>query len=243
MKVEKNVIEIIYEDNDLIIVNKPAEILTIPDRLGEKPSVVGFLRQHFDKVMTVHRLDRETSGIICFAKHEAAHRHLSIQFEHKTVQKIYLALLDGNLHTEEGEIDKPIGEHPSVAGKMCVSRLGKPSLTLFRVRARFKHFTLVEANIKTGRTHQIRVHFQSIGYPLAIDALYGRRDGVLLSEVKQKGFRLAKFADEQPIMSRCTLHAFRLELQQPTTGEPLVFEAQPPKDFRALLTQLEKWGK
>lgn len=243
MKVEKNTIDILYEDDDLIIVNKPAEMLTIPDRFSEKPSVVGFLRQQLDKVMTVHRLDRETSGILCFAKNEAAHRHLSIQFEHKTVQKIYLALLDGNLHTEEGSIDKPIGEHPSVAGKMCVSRAGKPSLTLFRVRERFKHFTLVEANIKTGRTHQIRVHFQSIGYPLAIDPLYGRRDAVLLSEIKQKGFRLAKYADELPIMSRCTLHAFRLELQQPTTGEPLIFEAAPPKDFRALLTQLEKWGK
>ena len=243
MKVEKNAIEIIYEDDDLIIVNKPAEMLTIPDRFSENPSVVGFLRQHLDKVMTVHRLDRETSGIICFAKNEAAHRHLSIQFEHKTVRKIYLALLDGNLHTDEGEIDKPIGEHPSVAGKMCISRLGKPSLTLFRVRERFKHFTLAEANIKTGRTHQIRVHFQAIGYPLAIDPLYGRRNALLLSEIKQKNFRLSKNVDELPIMSRTTLHAFRLELQQPTTGEALIFEAAPPKDFRALLTQLEKWGK
>ena len=241
----RQTIEIIFEDEELIIVNKPANVLTIPDRHdADKLSVYRFLSDRSEeKIYIVHRLDRETSGILCFAKNETAHRNLSMQFEHKDVQKIYYALIDGVMHDEAGVIDKAIGEHPTIPGKMSISKKGKESLTHYAVKERFKNFTLVEADIKTGRMHQIRIHFQSIGYPLAVDSLYGRRDVFYLSELKQKKFRLGKLEEERPIISRCTLHAFRLSLLHPTTGERIEFEAEPPKDFSAVLSQLRKWGK
>jgi 23S rRNA pseudouridine1911/1915/1917 synthase len=236
--------EILYEDDHIILVNKPADLLTIPDRFdAAKPSLYGHLNSIYGKVFIVHRLDRETSGIIIFAKNEDAHRHLSIQFEKHETDKIYLTLLDGVLHQDTGEIDKPIAPHISVPGRQVIAKRGKASLTLYKVIEKFKHFTLAEANIKTGRTHQVRVHFQSIGYPLAVDSLYGRRNTLLLSEIKSKGVKLGKFEEERPIMSRTTLHAFRLSFQHPDTLERLSYEAPLPKDFNALLSQLRKWGK
>ena len=238
-------LDIIFEDDQIIVVNKPADMLTIPDRHDSaKPSIYGELNKIHGKVFIVHRLDRETSGIIIFAKNDVAHRNLSMQFENKETRKIYLALLDGATHADEGEIDKPIAEHTAVAGKMVIANRGKPSLTFWRVAERFKHFTLVEADIRTGRTHQIRVHFKSIGYPLAVDALYGQREALTIADIKQSKLRVGKFTEEVgALMSRTTLHAFRLSLRHPLSNEPLVFEAEPPKDFRALLNQLRKWGK
>lgn len=235
--------ELLHEDEHLLVVVKPAGLLSIPDRFGNKDSLLGLLERDFGKVFIVHRLDRETSGILCFARSEAAHRHLSMQFEHHTADKYYFALLDGVLHHDEGEIDKPIGEHPGTPGKMTVTNSGKPSLTFYRVAERFKRFTLAEALIKTGRTHQIRVHFQSIGYPLAIDALYGRRAAFLLSEIKGKTYKSGKFSEEErPLMSRTSLHAARLRIDHPASNERLEFKSELPKDFAAVLNQLRKWG-
>lgn len=235
--------DIIYDDDHLIVANKPAGLLTIPDRSGNKDNLLALLERRYGKVFIVHRLDRETSGIICFARNEAAHRHLSLQFEHHTTDKFYLALIDGVLHHDEGEIDKPIGEHPTISGKMAIVHSGKPSLTFYRVLERFKRFSLAEALIKTGRTHQIRVHFQSIGYPLAVDALYGRRAAFYLSEVKGKAYKSGKHTeDERPMMERTSLHSSRLRLDHPVTGERMEFRAELPKDFAAVLNQLRKWG-
>lgn len=235
--------ELLHEDEHLLVVNKPAGLLTIPDRAGNKNSLHGLLERKYGKVFIVHRLDRETSGILCFARNEAAHRHLSLQFEHHTADKFYLALLDGVLHHDEGEIDKPIGEHPAIPGKMAIKNSGKPSLTFYRALERFKRFTLAEALIKTGRTHQIRVHFQSIGYPLAVDALYGRRAAFFLSEIKGKSYKSGKYSDdERPLMERTSLHAARLRIDHPATGERMEFVAEMPKDFAAVLNQLRKWG-
>ena len=124
--------EIIYEDEHFLVVNKPAGLLTIPDRTGEKDSLQAALERRYGKIFVVHRLDRETSGILCFARTEAAHRNLSMQFEHHTVDKYYHVLIDGVLHHEEGEINKPIGMHPSIPGKMAIIAKGKPSLTFYR---------------------------------------------------------------------------------------------------------------
>lgn len=235
--------DILYEDEHLLIVKKPAGLLTIPDRNANPNSLLGLLQKQFGTVFTVHRLDRETSGLLCFARNEAAHRHLSMQFEHHSADKFYYALLDGVLHHDEGEIDKPIGEHPVIPGKMAVTYPGKPSLTFYRAIERFKRFTLAEALIKTGRTHQIRVHFQSIGYPLAVDALYGRRPAFYLSEIKGKSYKSGKFSEEErPLMDRTSLHAMRLRLDHPVTGERLEFRSELPKDFAAVLTQIRKWG-
>lgn len=234
---------LLYEDEHILVVNKPPGLLTIPDRSGSKESLLGLLERRFGKVWVVHRLDRETSGVLCFARSVEAHRRLSMQFEHHTSDKFYLALVDGVLHHEEGEIDKPIGEHPTIPGKMTVTHSGKPSLTFYRVAERFKRFTLAEVLIKTGRTHQIRVHFQSIGYPLAVDALYGRRPALYLSEIKGKAYKSGKYSEEErPLMDRTSLHAARLRIDHPVTEERMEFKAELPKDFAAVLKQLRKWG-
>ena len=161
-----NKTKIIYEDEDIIIVNKPAQMLTIPDRHDPAiPSILGNLRRTHPQIFTVHRIDRETSGILVFAKNESAHRHLSMQFENRETKKIYAALVEGIMPDDSGRIDKPIAPHPTLPGRMTVARKGKESITDFEVLERFKNFTLVNADIKTGRTHQIRVHFQSQGFP------------------------------------------------------------------------------
>lgn len=201
------------------------------------------LKKQFGEVFIVHRLDRETSGVLIFARNAAAHRHLSIQFEKHTADKFYVALVDGVMHLDEGEINKPIGEHPTIAGKMTVIGTGKPSLTFYRVLERFKNYTYVEALLKTGRTHQIRVHFKNIGYPLAVDSLYGKNSSIFLSEIKGKKYKSGKFSEEEkPILERTSLHARRLRIEHPATGEVLEFISEIPKDMAATLTQLRKHG-
>lgn len=236
-------LQIIYEDDHLVVVDKASGILTIPDRFGlGGDSLLAQLNRRYDRALTVHRLDRETSGVVIFALTEAAHRHLSIQFEKHTIDKFYLAILDGVLHHDEGQIDKPIGEHPSIPGKMAVGNHGKPSLTFYRISERFKRFSVAEALLKTGRTHQARVHFQSIGYPLAVDSLYGRRPAFYLSEIKGKTYKAGKFSgEERPLVDRTTLHASRIRFDHPETGQRMEFESPLPKDLNALLTQLRKW--
>ncbi len=240
----KNDPKIIFQDEDIVIVNKPHDYLSIPDRFTpSKPNLVSFLNKQFEKIFIVHRLDKETSGIICFALNEEAHRNLSQQFEKRTTEKIYLALVKGNVHNEEGIIDKPIAKHGVVAGKMIVASRGKPSVTHYKVVEKFRNYTLMEMDIKTGRMHQIRVHLQSESYPLAVDSMYGGEDAFLLSKVKLKRYRSGKNEEELPLMSRCTLHSFRLTLDHPTTNERMSFEAELPKDFNAVIKQLRKWGK
>ena len=240
----KNKPSIIFEDDDIIVLNKPAHYLTIPDRfVAERANLTTFLKDRLEDVFVVHRLDKETSGVILFAKNAAAHRNLSMQFEARTVDKIYLALVEGSVHKEEGEINQPIANNMRDKGRMIIASRGKPSLTLYQVIERFKNYTLVEANIKTGRTHQVRVHFEVIGYPLAVDSLYGRKDAFLLSEVKMKKYRSGKgVIEEKPLMSRTTLHAAKVTFNHPSTNESITLEAELPKDFRAVLNQLRKWG-
>lgn len=244
MSNKTNSISILFEDDDLIVVNKPANFLTIPDRFQHQlQSVVGELRAEREEVFVVHRLDKATSGILCFAKNAESHKHLSRQFQDRTADKIYLALVDGVPVKSTGEINQPIAESMSQRGKMLVTKRGKPSLTLYKVIETFKHFSLIEATIKTGRTHQVRVHFQFISHPLAIDPVYGRREAFFLSEIKKKKYRLGKNQEERPLMSRTTLHAFKLSLAHPSTGERVHFQAEPPKDFTAILKQLRRWDQ
>jgi len=240
----KDEVNILYEDKAVIVAEKPPGMLSIPDRFDPlKDNLLGRLKQSHGQIFVVHRLDRETSGLICFARTEEAHRNLSIQFTERLVDKFYLALVDGRPLPPSGTIDKPIGPHPSVAGKMASSPLGKPALTLYRVLDTYRNFSLVEANIKTGRTHQIRVHFSSIGHPLAVDPLYGKREFLLLSEIKLRNFHLGKYAEEKPLVQRLTLHAWRLGFSHPVSGERVEVESPLPKDFKALLHQLDKWGR
>lgn len=237
--------EILHQDDDLVVVNKPAGLLTLPDRFkpDEKPNLKTQLDQLFGKVWTVHRLDRETSGLLVFALHEESHRSLSQQFQERTVDKAYTAILDGCPAGAEGTIDRPIGPNPAKPGQMMVVKKGKPSITHYKVLEAFRQFALTEFRIETGRTHQIRVHAAAIGHPLAVDAFYGRREALYLSEIKTRGFQLGKTREERPLLSRIALHSSRLSFVHPGHQEPLLIEAPLPKDLRAVLNQLRKWGK
>ncbi|NBC07951.1 MAG: RluA family pseudouridine synthase [Bacteroidetes bacterium] len=240
----KHKLELLHEDEQLVVVNKAPGVLSIPDRFSpEKPNLLTMLNRKYEKVWTVHRIDRETSGAIVFARDEHTHRHLSQQFQERTVEKTYLALLDGQLHQEEGTIDRPLIEHPGKAGRMMVAKKGKRAVTHYRLVEVFQRFSLVAFTIETGRQHQIRVHAESMGYPLAVDERYGRRTAFYLSEIKQRHYRLGKDKEERPLMSRLCLHAWQLSLQHPATQERLSVEAPLPKDFRAVVNQLHKWGK
>ncbi|MCB0649634.1 MAG: RluA family pseudouridine synthase [Saprospiraceae bacterium] len=235
--------DIIYQDEDMVVVNKPAGTLTIPGRsLEAGDSLLELLNSEFEKCYTVHRLDQLTSGVVCFAKTKEAHQNLSMQFQERRVKKIYQVLVEGNLDQDEGEINKPIGQHKTIAGKMTIAPKGKEALTFYKVVERFRNFTYLEADIKTGRTHQIRIHFQSIGHPLVVDSLYGKRDALFLSDIKTRGYRPGQEEEVRPLMQRNTLHAAKLTLFHPTTGNEMTFEAPMPKDFRAVMNQLRKWG-
>jgi len=240
----KKAYTILYDDPHLLIVNKSAPLLTIPDRFNsDKVNLYNLLKAKYGEIFIVHRLDMETSGVICFAKTAEAHQNLSQQFEERTTQKIYQAIVKGTVAAESGRIDAPIAAHLYLVGKMTTHKKGKPSLTYYKVLERFNQYTLVELDLKTGRTHQIRVHLLSIGYPLVIDRLYANKEAFYLSEVKKRSYKLGKFEEERPLMSRLTLHALQLTIQHPGTQEKMTFEAPLPKDFRAMLQQLRKWGK
>ena len=239
----KHKLKIIYEDESIVVVNKPPKFLTIPDRYAPQiPNLYHQLNKRFGKVYIVHRLDRETSGILVFAKTESAHKNLCQQFEKRSSKKIYYAFVEGVLHVEQGVIDKAIAPSPSQKGRMVIAKKGKTSLTHFNLVEQFRQFALVAADIKTGRTHQIRVHFEAIGYPLMVDAIYGTRKAFFLSEIKHRKFRLGKDQEEKALLSRTALHAYALEFDHPTTNKRVEFRANLPKDMNAVLKQLRKWG-
>ena len=236
-------LDILYEDDDLIIVNKPAGLLAIPDRFGgDIPSLGRQVEKALgQKIWVVHRLDRQTSGVICFAKNEVVHRYLSMLFEDRGVNKFYVALVNGRVIPEEGRIDKPITEHPAIKGKMIVTKKGKPSLTEYKVLEQWPLYSLVQFQIFTGRTHQIRVHMASIGHTIVCDEIYGDAKPFLLSDIKRK-YRLSdKDEQERPLLSRLALHAYRLEFKK-EDGKEIVVEAPLPRDIAACVKQLNKWA-
>ncbi|MFM2224059.1 MAG: hypothetical protein RJA07_261 [Bacteroidota bacterium] len=235
-------LEIIFEDSDYLIVNKPAGMLTIPDRFDSNiANVLTELKKVHDAIFVVHRIDKYTSGVLCFAKNEAAHKHLSIQFEQHTLQKTYWALVHGET-PESGIIDYKIIEDPSKAGRMEASeKYGKAAVTRFKTIQHFGNsISLVETYPETGRTHQIRVHFLAIGHPLLVDEIYGSAEPFLLSTVKRK-YKLSKLQEaEKPLMERLTLHAVQIEFNHIKNEKPLIVKAALPKDFAAVIKQLEK---
>jgi 23S rRNA pseudouridine1911/1915/1917 synthase len=231
--------EILFENDAFIAINKPAGMLSIPDRKGEEPSLKSWLREKYGNIFTVHRLDRETSGVIVFAKDEATHKFLSEAFEHRDVEKLYQGLVQGSLAEPSGSINQPIMEHPAKPGTMVVNRRGKESLTDYEVLEDMGLYSLVQFRIHTGRTHQIRVHMQSLGHPIVCDELYGDPRPVLLSSFK-RNFKLSKDQEEErPILSRLALHSHLLHFQD-ANGEFHTLEAPLPKDMRALIQQLKK---
>ncbi len=232
--------EILFENDSFIAINKPAGLLSIPDREGKEPSLKSWLREKYGNIFTVHRLDRETSGVIVFAKDEETHKFLSVAFEQRDVEKFYQGLVQGSLPETKGSIDLPIMEHPAKPGTMVVNKHGKVSLTDYEVIEDLGLYSLVQFNIHTGRTHQIRVHMQALGHPIACDDLYGDARPIKLSSFK-RNFKLSKSEEEErPILSRLALHSQLLHFKD-ATGEYHTLEAPLPKDMRALLQQLRKW--
>jgi len=232
---------IVFENDDLVAVNKPSGLLTIPDREGVN-GVRNLLLEKYGTIYTVHRLDKDTSGLVVFAKNETMHRHLSQKFEHRETQKVYKGLVLGNTSKPNGIIDEPIGEHPTKKGMMTVLKKGKESITEWDEMERFRLFSMMEFKILTGRTHQIRVHMKHLGHPIVCDGLYGDGKPVLLSQLKNK-YNLSKKEDEEkPLLSRLALHAAELSF----TGineENYTLTAPLPKDLKAMINQLRKLTK
>ena len=230
---------IVFESENLIVLNKPAGLLSIPDREGKEISLKRILQDKYGNIFTVHRLDRGTSGLIVFAKNEETHRNLSKQFEEHQTEKIYLGFARGSMSNIKGCIDSPVMEHPSKKGVMIVHKKGKVSLTDYEVLEDFGIFSLLQFQIHTGRTHQIRVHMQHLGHPIVCDELYGDGKPVFISAIKSK-FKLAKKQEEEkPILNRLALHAHKLKFYE-KDGKEIELEAAMPKDLKATLQQLRK---
>ncbi len=233
---------LIAENEDWVALNKPSGLLSIPDRAGKEISLKTLLKKKFGEIFTVHRLDKDTSGLIIFAKNEATHRHLSQQFETREIKKIYLGLVMGSPITKKGSMDAPIAEHSAQNGTMIIHRKGKESLTDYEVLEDFSVYSWVQFRIHTGRTHQIRVHMKDTGHPVVCDTLYGDGKPVLISSLKKK-YNLSKNElEERPILNRLALHAFQLSFKD-IHGKMVELEAPLHKDMRATLQQLSKRTK
>lgn len=230
----KRGIEILEETGDFVAVNKPAGLLSIPDREGDEISLKKILKEKYGEIYTVHRLDRDTSGVIVFAKNETTHKRLSQLFEERTVEKYYLGIVKGSLSEKSGTVDAPIAQHSVKSTQMIIHKRGKPSVTDYHVLEEFGKFSLVQFRIHTGRTHQIRVHCQYIGHPIVCDEIYGDGLPVLLSSLK-KNYNLSKDElEERPILDRLALHSYRIVFDE------FDIAVEPPKDIRAFLQQLRK---
>jgi 23S rRNA pseudouridine1911/1915/1917 synthase len=234
---EKIPLDILFEDKSLLVLNKPAGMVVHPAAGHEEHTLVNALLHHCAGELSgiggvarpgiVHRLDKETSGCLVVAKNDETHLALSSQFASRKVGKIYHAIIGGELPRDHGEIRAAIARHPSHRKRMAVSDdMGREARTSYRVLERLRCSTLVEAELHTGRTHQIRVHFQHLGYPLVGDETYGQRQNRRFEE-------LVGFA-----APRVMLHAFQLAFIHPRTGKKMKFEAPRPADFEDLLKAL-----
>ena len=218
-------LNVVYEDAAILVIDKPAGLVVHPGSGNWSGTLMNALLHHAPQLQAlpragiVHRLDKETSGLLVVAKTLEAQTDLVRQLQARTVKRQYLAVVEGQLNQSEGRIEAPIGRHPTARVKMAVVSRGKPAVTHFKVRERFAQHTLLECQLETGRTHQIRVHMQSIGYPLVGDPTYGAKN-------KQRNFK------------RQALHAWRLGLIHPQTHEAMAWEAPLPADMQALLTSL-----
>ncbi|MGB3007825.1 MAG: RluA family pseudouridine synthase [Chitinophagaceae bacterium] len=230
---------IIFENDDFIALNKPSGLLSIPDREGKEVSLKSLLQEKYKHIFTVHRLDKDTSGLIVFAKNEAMHKHLSLQFEGRQTKKIYTGLVIGSPAEKKGSINLPLAENTVQRGVMIVNRRGKESLTDYEVIEDFGIYSWMQFQIHTGRTHQIRVHMKEIGHPVVFDKIYGDSKPVLISSLKKK-YNLSKNElEEKPILGRLALHAFQLSFKD-LKGNLIELEAPIHKDIRATLQQLKR---
>ncbi len=237
-------ITILHQDEDVLVVNKPAGVLVIPDRAG-RGGILRLLRQKLglsaeQDLRLVHRIDRDTSGVLLIARHIDAQRAVVEQFQKRKVIKKYLALVTGQPAGDAGTIDQRIAESGQ-AGRYRVDPAGKRAITKWWVLQRFAGYCLLECRPVTGRTHQIRVHLQHISLPLAVDPVYGGGESLLLSQFKP-GYKRSTRKPESPLLRRLSLHAQSLRFAHPRTGEVVKVEAPLPGDLARALRQLQKYG-
>lgn len=241
-------LHIVYEDDDLLVVNKEAGMVVHPGHGNYSGTLINALIYHFDNLPNnssnrpglVHRIDKDTSGLLVIAKNEEAMTHLSKQFFDKTSEREYVALVWGNVEADEGTIDGNIGRHPKNRLQNTVyegddAEKGKPAVTHYKVLERLGYVTLVSCKLETGRTHQIRVHMKYIGHTLFNDERYGGErilKGTTFTKYKQFVENCFK------ILPRQALHAKTLGFEHPKTGEMLRFDSEIPKDMQ---TCIEKW--
>ncbi|MFH0911334.1 MAG: RluA family pseudouridine synthase [Planctomycetota bacterium] len=238
-------LDILHEDAWLIVVNKPSGTVVHPSPGHETGSLVNGLLFHCRDLSgiggvlrpgIVHRLDRDTSGVLVAAKNDLAHRSLSAQFARRTTLKIYLALTHGTPVPPSGTVEGFIGRHPRHRQRMAIVRIGgRRAVTHYAVREAFGAFSLVECRLETGRTHQIRVHLASISCPVLCDASYGREAMLTRTDLSGRHRGQAGAEGSRVILARQGLHAFRLGFDHPASGERLEFEAPLAPDMRRAL--------
>lgn len=235
-------LDIVFEDDQLAVINKPSGMVVHPGAGVPSGTLANAIAFHFqlsnaeiqnpkseirNRVGIVHRLDKETSGLIVVAKNEAAHENLSEQFRNRTVFKNYLALVHGEMPGERGQVDAPIGRDRQNRLRMAIIRTGRNALSIWKLRQRFEHFTLLDVEIKTGRTHQIRVHLASIKHPVVGDETYnGGRD---------KNMQSTKIRHAIAKLDRFFLHAEKLAFNHPTTGERIKFNSDLSPELQTFL--------
>jgi 23S rRNA pseudouridine1911/1915/1917 synthase len=237
-------LNIIHEDADVIILNKPANLIVHPARGNKSGTLVNGLVHYSDQLSSglgefrpgiVHRLDRDTTGVMIVTKHETAQWKIAKQFENRQTQKTYLAIAHGTPELDADRINAPLGVHPQVREKYAVRpEIGKEAITYYEVLEAFRGFSLLKCSPKTGRTHQIRVHLSHIKHPIVADDMYG---GKLVYPWQLAD---AEQAVEEPVINRCALHAFSIEFRHPSSGEMVRFEAPLPPDMQHLLDLLRQ---
>jgi len=238
-------LDLLYEDDYFVVINKPAGMIVHPARGNWGGTLVNALAFHFRELSgvngperpgIVHRLDRDTTGIIVVAKNDMAHAQIARQWENRRVSKEYLALVEGAPQCDADVIDRPIGRHPKVREKMAVDIVGgREAVTRYEVAERFDGFAAVRAMPKTGRTHQIRVHLLSVGLGILADSMYTARARFTLADVTGRAEDVGTV-----LMERQALHARRLALWHPITGKRMEFEAPLPDDMARTLAALRR---
>lgn len=248
-------LDVLYEDDAIAVVNKPPRMVVHPARGHWSGTLASALVHHFGQLSQyggavrpgiVHRLDRDTSGVIIIAKNDVAHMNLAEQFQNRTVEKEYLAIVMGSPDRDRDIIDFPIANHPSQREKMALladHSTSRPAQTFYEVMERFRGFALIRCFPKTGRTHQIRLHLTSIRCPVLCDKLYGGRSRLTIDELRNMT-RAKDLATSLPpshiVLDRQALHANVLRIAHPTTGKRLEFTAPLPADLERVLLLLRK---
>ncbi len=243
MKNKSQPYEIIYEDKYLVAVNKLAGILAVPDRYN--PNIINLkqlLYEKYGEIFVVHRLDKGTSGIMIYAKDAQTHKAFNDMFENQEIEKIYHVLVKGIFPKNEIDIDIPIMPSQGRKGMSIPSARGKQSLTKVKVLDRYDRATMLECDLVTGRSHQIRVHLSTLGFPLYVDVDYGGYESFKISDFKKR-FNLKKNTEERPILDRLSMHAYSMKFIHPRTNNEVYIKADYHRDFAAMVQLLGKYNK